>query len=638
MLSSVLAVSALLSASVGPVLAQTASQALTPQFGSCPPNFSLVRNAGVPGVNQSLSSAEAEYVAAKKANVIPSAFQTYLSNVQATNVTLPSYVSSILASGTATNGTLPTVGIAVSGGAYRAALFGAGVMNALDGRNSSSVKAGTGGLLQALTYMSGLSGGSTLVYSLSQSNFPTMQDLILGPPNGSATPGGWGGWTTAYGMLDQPVAGNDTALNTLYESQLVAEIEGKYAAGFPVTLVDALGRNIARHFLNGTTTANFFDNTTSMHGAGQLFSSIQNVSTFVDHTQPFPIVIIDSWSSGPNVTGNEYPPSNIIYEFNAFEMGSYDPSLASFTPIEYLGTTNESVCVTGFEQAGFVIGTSNDWFAQLNSSLSAVMAGAGWPWIEIVNGSYPQPEVSMDVGLYPNPFHGVNSGEFVDSEETYLKLTDGGNDGESIPLQPLLVRARGLDLIIAVDANGDNTENWSEGTSLVNAQTRANMYPAAYPFPAVPTNTSVFVAEGLALHPTFFGCDNTSTPLIIYMADGGPAPGQPAVTNTTGDTFNETFAQAVLAQTFVLATQGLPANSSEMVDPEYPACLACAVVDRTRAKEGIERSGVCSSCFTRYCWNGTQVAIATTSGAESTRTFSTALLIAGIVFGSLALF
>ncbi|KDQ53831.1 hypothetical protein JAAARDRAFT_196951 [Jaapia argillacea MUCL 33604] len=619
----------LLLATVSPVLGQTAAQASTPQFAPCPSNFSLVRSAGVASVNQTLSPAEAEYVSAKKANVLPSAFQTYLTNVQGTNITLPSYVASILGSSNAANGSLPTVGLAISGGAYRAALFGAGILNALDARNSSSVQAGTGGLLQALTYISGLSGGSTIVYSLSQSNFPTMQDLILGPPNGTAVPGGWGGWTTAYGMLLQPVAGNDTTLNAMYESQLAAEIQGKYEAGFPVTLVDALGRNIARHFLNGTTTANFFDNTTSIHGAGQLFSSIQNVPTFVDHIQPFPIVIIDSWSPGPNITGNEIPPANIIYEFNAFEMGSYDPSLSAFAPIQYLGTTNESVCVTGFEQAGFVIGTSNDYFAGLNTSASAVMAGAGWPWIELVNGSYPQPEVSMDVAYYPNPFQGVKAGEFIDAGEAYLRLTDGGNDGEVIPLQPLLVKARGIDVIIAVDANGDTTEGWSEGTSMVNAQTRANMYPSDYPFPMVPTNTSTFVSEGLNLHPTFFGCDNASTPLIIYIADGGPAPGYPAVTNTTGDTFNETFAQAVLAQTFILATQGYPANTSESKDPEYPACLACAVVDRTRAREGIERSGVCSSCFARYCWNGTQVAVTTSSGIGGRSSMQSVLAMGG---------
>jgi lysophospholipase len=51
-----------------------------------------------------------------------------------------------------------TVGIAFSGGGYRAALYGAGVLSALDARNESAMAAGTGGLLQVASYVSGLSG------------------------------------------------------------------------------------------------------------------------------------------------------------------------------------------------------------------------------------------------------------------------------------------------------------------------------------------------------------------------------------------------------------------------------------------------------------------------------------------------
>jgi lysophospholipase len=50
------------------------------------------------------------------------------------------------------------VGIAISGGGLRAALYGAAVINALDARNESAKAAGTGGLLQVASYMSALSG------------------------------------------------------------------------------------------------------------------------------------------------------------------------------------------------------------------------------------------------------------------------------------------------------------------------------------------------------------------------------------------------------------------------------------------------------------------------------------------------
>lgn len=76
----------------------------------------------------------------------------------------------------------PTVGIAVSGGGFRAALVGAGMFNAFDGRNKSAVKAGTGGVLQLASYMTGLSGGAWFVSSLAINSHPSMHDLILGSP------------------------------------------------------------------------------------------------------------------------------------------------------------------------------------------------------------------------------------------------------------------------------------------------------------------------------------------------------------------------------------------------------------------------------------------------------------------------
>ncbi|KAF8138999.1 hypothetical protein EV363DRAFT_1315512 [Boletus edulis] len=44
-------------------------------------------------------------------------------------------------------------------------------------------------------------------------------------------------------------------------------------------------------------------------------------------------------------------------------------------------------------------------------------------------------------------------------------------------------------------------------------------------------------------------------------------------------------------------------------DPEWPACLACAIVDRARERAGETRSGVCESCFARYCWSGSTLGI-----------------------------
>jgi lysophospholipase len=60
------------------------------------------------------------------------------------------------------NSNYARVGIAISGGGYRAAQYGAGVLSGLDARNSSAKAAGTGGLVQVTTYLSGLSGTLSL--------------------------------------------------------------------------------------------------------------------------------------------------------------------------------------------------------------------------------------------------------------------------------------------------------------------------------------------------------------------------------------------------------------------------------------------------------------------------------------------
>jgi len=59
----------------------------------------------------------------------------------------------------------------------------------------------------------------------------------------------------------------------------------------------------------------------------------------------------------------------------------------------------------------------------------------------------------------------------------------------------------------------------------------------------------------------------------------------------------------MLQQSFTFATQGKPnSTAAGAKDPEWPACLACAVADRARARSGTSRSGVCVGCFERYCW------------------------------------
>ena len=142
-------------------------------------------------------------------------------------------------------------------------------------------------------------------------------------------------------------------------------------------------------------------------------------------------------------------------------------------------------------------------------------------------------------------------------------------------------------------------------------QDRVQYFPGTYSFPPVPPDNSTWLSEGLTKRPTFFGCNSSAAPgapLVIYLGNGGPPLGETvAYTNTSTMqlSYSADELQAMLSQTFDIATQGIAnetANGWEK-DPEYPSCLACAIVDRTRERQNIARDGLCASCLARYCWS-----------------------------------
>jgi lysophospholipase len=119
---------------------------------------------------------------------------------------------------------LPKIAIAFSGGGWRALMNGAGALQAFDSRTSNSTSAGQlGGVLQASTYMAGLSGGSWLVGSVAANNFSTVSTLLGGPL-----------WAFENSILQGPAA-----LRTAeYYGQIQEDVSSKRDAGFEVTITD----------------------------------------------------------------------------------------------------------------------------------------------------------------------------------------------------------------------------------------------------------------------------------------------------------------------------------------------------------------------------------------------------------------
>ncbi|KAI0364305.1 FabD/lysophospholipase-like protein [Pilatotrama ljubarskyi] len=343
------------------------------------------------------------------------------------------------------------------------------------------------------------------------------------------------------------------------------------------------------------------------HGAGITLSSVADVSTFRGYKQPFPIVIADSVTDRPNAsliineTGVVVPLANPIYEFTVYETGSFDPALGAFTPTRFLGSPNSSACAVGFDQLSFVQGVSSTLFNTFNTSTAGLLNTTVGPIISRINDTMPQPGIRLDSAQLPNPFRGVSPDTFADSNSAILTLVDGGEDAETTPFQPLLVKARGVDTIIAIDAPADTDDDFTDGSSLIATQERVKVLSAAYSFPPVPTTQAEFLAHNLTKRPTFFGChspSSTGEPLVIYIANGGPPLDQAPVTNmpTAKLSYTPEEAQALLNQVHDIATQGIPRRTGKdgalEKDPEWPACLACAVVDRARRRLGFERAGV----------------------------------------------
>jgi hypothetical protein len=59
-------------------------------------------------------------------------------------------------------------------------------------------------------------------------------------------------------------------------------------------------------------------------------------------------------------------------------------------------------------------------------------------------------------------FFGLNPSTFVDSVSPMLSLVDGETNGEAIPISPLLITERHIDVIVAIDASGDSLDQWPE--------------------------------------------------------------------------------------------------------------------------------------------------------------------------------
>ncbi|OCL09424.1 lysophospholipase [Glonium stellatum] len=560
----------------------------TPAAVNCPSTRPSLRNAS------SVSDQETAWLEKRRNNTV-TPMRELLVRLNITGFDTAAYFD--------TNGNnasaLPNIAIAVSGGGYRALMNGAGALAAFDSRTPNSTNTGQlGGLIQSATYLAGLSGGGWLVGSIYSNNFTSVQDIINTNPSISGPL-----WQFGNSILEGPATKGIRVLSTAqYYDELYKAVNGKVKAGFDFdsSLTDYWGRALSFQLINATDG-----------GPAYTWSSIADDTEFVAANAPMPILVADGRAPGENIISN----NATVYEFNPWEMGSFDPTVYGFAPMRYVGSNftggmlpDDQKCIEGFDNAGFVMGTSSSLFNQFILNLNTT---TGVP--DVIKSAIR--DVLNELGRTdddiadwtPNPFYHFHNDTNPNAQTKRLTLVDGGEDLQNIPLNPLIQPIRNVDVIFAVDSSADTIApsalNWPNGTALVATYERSlnKTIQNGTAFPSIP-DQNTFVNLGLNTHPTFFGCDVSNltgpAPLVIYI------PNHPYVYNSNVSTFtlsyNNTERNAIIENGYDVATMG-----NGTVDKQWPTCVGCAILSRSLNRTGTTVPDICKQCFSRYCWDGT---------------------------------
>ena len=502
------------------------------------PSSPLVRPA------TSASSSEHQYITSRQPNA-NAALKTWLEKVN---------------SGFDTS-KLPIVGLTTSGGGYRSLLNGAGVIQAFDSRDSNS---SVSGLYQSLVYQAGLSGGGWLLSSIAGNNWPTVSTLKTSL------------WETAFqdSALDP-----DQLVAAVAYAQILIDLSAKDAAGFPPTIVDPYGRLLSYQLLEG-----------SDGGVSDTMSGLAQKTNFTSFQVPFPIITSIGVSSG------ECEPANngTQYEFTPYEFGSWDVGVKAFTQTAYLGShlsngvpVKSGVCVTNYDNLGYVLGTSSDIFAGVCEVIPAVNSSTDLAEALENMVSVTHTPVFDDIyAAYPNPFANYTGSPSVNSS-SQLELVDGGLSNQNNPIWPFIQPERNLSVLIVNDNSADTSDNFPNGTEIYNTYVQAQSRNLTK-MPVIPP-VSTFISQGLNKRAVFFGCNDNSTLTIVWLPNvnytyaSNPATAQVDYTKAETD--------GIIGNGNAIATQNGTAG--------WPTCLGCAI----QMKTGATLPKACSTCFSTYCYS-----------------------------------
>lgn len=441
--------------------------------------------------------------------------------------------------------------------------------------NRERLKLPTRGLYQAMTYHAGHSAGGMLVSALAGNAFSPISQITKHV------------WYKRFkrGILPQKLR------RYLLDPQISGDLDAKRTAGFEPTLVDVYGRLLSHIFVGGKSG-----------GVNTTLSSVAQLSDFVNHNVPFPIIS----ALGTQVWKGECRPgpNQTTYEFTPFEFGSWDREVSAFTPTRYLGTKLQNgeptgECITQYDNLGYILASSANTFSEENCPEPTDKRPSEFLFgrvLELLKPHRPKIDSGRDYyAPYPNPFYRYFSPTSTPSAardiaaQEEISLVDGSATFQSNPLFPLLQPARNISVIFVNDNSMQTDASFPDGSGL-EATYKQAMRAGLTRMPFIPP-PKTFLSRKLNKQATFFGCYEHDKATIIYLpnADYEWSHWFPWWDNSISYKKDDTF--LLLNNGHCIATQG--------TYQEWSMCLACAILMKT----GQMLPSRCSDCFGKYCYD-----------------------------------
>ncbi|GME68638.1 unnamed protein product [[Candida] boidinii] len=480
-------------------------------------------------------------------------------------------------------------------------LSGAGQISAFDKRTNYDGTNKLAGLLDAATYIAGLSGGSWLVSSLVFHDWIGVQDILDNK--------------TSIWDLEEGLVPTDFAV---WES-ILAEANQKKQEGYELSVIDLYGLLIGRAIFTDLEN----------QGAGLTWSSLRDIEKIQSFDMPYPIIL--ALGTSISITENDTYDSNdvALFEVSPFEFGSWQNSVYAFTDMKHIASNvsngipvDDNNCTVGFDSAPYLIGSSSDIFTALGdlttANLSSTFPGlpnSYYTLIQQILGNLNSNSTELAYSIVqPNPFY---ENEYAEEEGIYsgetMLLVDGGWSGEGVPLDPFIQPSREVDVVVIFDNDSDSNDSWPLGATLFETEERVLRYNTDLKFYDLPSSIEEFVELGLNKRPVFFGCNGEDLvshsygesddsdefarmlPLLIYFPNSYMSFS--SNTSTLQLEYTNEERNAIIQNGFEVATR-----MNFTLDAEFAECVGCAVLRRSQERLGAELGDQCSQCFNRYCY------------------------------------